>query len=454
VLPPELQKLSPKRLTLEDVRAEARKLDNQATIASTEVLPPKTGRRYIVVGGGGFLGGWIISKLLDRGERSDHIRVLDIRPPQNEVVQDALLKGAQFLPVDITKYDSLEAAFTAPWPTPANGKPEPEITVIHTVASIRYYERHLAFMDKSSKVNVDGTRNIVKASVAAGATILICTSSASVGVHNSRILLWPWEKEPTIFRQIVNDDESRLPKHREDFFSNYPYTKRQGERIVREADKTSLPNGKILRTGALRPGNAVFGPRGDLVCDSYTQRGKNESWVHSVLSSFTYVENCATAHLCYEARLLELLNGGTNPDIGGQAFCITDSGPTPTYGDFYTMLEALTDGQTHFPKVSPTFMLFIAYGIETYTRVQHALSTTLGTWVSSVVPPITGVIINLQPPLFSLCNVHVIVDDSRARLPPEKGGLGYTGAWTTLQGAYQAMKEHHARLEKLAVKAA
>lgn len=51
VIPPELEKLSPKRLTLEDVRAEAKKLDNQKAIASTEILPPKTGRRYIVVGG-------------------------------------------------------------------------------------------------------------------------------------------------------------------------------------------------------------------------------------------------------------------------------------------------------------------------------------------------------------------------------------------------------------------
>lgn len=51
VLPPELEKLSPKRLSLEDVRAEAKKLDSQESIASKEVLPPKTGRRYIVVGG-------------------------------------------------------------------------------------------------------------------------------------------------------------------------------------------------------------------------------------------------------------------------------------------------------------------------------------------------------------------------------------------------------------------
>ena len=36
----------------------------------------------------------------------------------------------------------------------------------------------------------------------------------------------------------------------------------------------------------------------------------------------------------------------------------------------------------------------------------------------------------------------MMFDDSRARLPPEKGGLGYKGAWTTLEGVYKTCDEH------------
>jgi hypothetical protein len=37
--------------------------------------------------------------------------------------------------------------------------------------------------------------------------------------------------------------------------------------------------------------------------------------------------------------------------------------------------------------------------------------------------------------------VHLIFDDSRARLSPEKGGLGYQGAWTTLEGAHKTVQD-------------
>ena len=38
--------------------------------------------------------------------------------------------------------------------------------------------------------------------------------------------------------------------------------------------------------------------------------------------------------------------------------------------------------------------------------------------------------------------VHAIFDDSRARLSPEEGGLGYKGGWTTVQGLYKTVVEH------------
>lgn len=396
---------------------------------------------------GGFLGGWIVTKLLQRGEEPHRIRLLDLAPPTNHEVKSALSKGVEYIKVDMTDAAALEAAFKATWSAPPNStrkQPETEITVFHTAANIRFYERHENVFERSTRVNVRGTQNVIAASRAAGATVLIYTSSGSVGVHSTRFLRWPWEAEPARFVQVINDDDARLPTRHEQFFSNYAASKIQAERLVRAADQT--PTGttrhrSVLRTGCIRPGNGVFGPRGDMLCGAYLVRRTNPTWIQAVAQSFCYVENCAAAHLCYEARLVELLEGAAHPDIGGQAFCVADPGTTPTYGDVYTTLETLTGGECHFPILSPTAMLLFAHAVECYYRAHHAL--VAGGWrLAALLPAVKGDIINLQPSLFSLTSVHLIFDDSRARMAPEKGGLGYSGAWTTLEGLHRTVEEH------------
>ena len=475
-IPPRVLCFSSKRHTAEDVHAEAERLAAAPPIEDTEKIPPRTGRRYIVVGGvsclichefgtrlvksffstffleqGGFLGGWIVTKLLKRGEDFHRIRLLDLNPPtsHHHVVKDSLSKGVQFFKVDITDSVALQAAFNAPWPDVPSSSPsekEPEISVFHTAANIRFYERQLCFLDRSARVNVQGTKNVVSAAQSVGATVLVYTSSGSIAIRNTRFLLWPWEKEPARFVQVVNDDDAKggAPRRHEEFFSNYAASKKEAEMFVRASDKkvtgTSTETKLLLRTGCLRPGNGIFGPRGDMLCGAYLSRQNNPSWISTVVQSFSYVENCAVAHLLYEQRLIELLTPGSKyPDIGGQAFCIADPGPTPTYGDAYTILETLSEGECHFPSLSPTGMLLLAHAIELYYRTQQALSTSGWNWL---LRQVNGDLINLQPPLFSLTSVHLIFDDSRARLSPEKGGLGYVGAWTTMEGLHKTFQEH------------
>ena len=366
-------------------------------------------------------------------------------------MKDALSRGVQFIKVDVTDAQALTAAFKAPWPTsPSNlsGTRNLEITVFHTAANIRFYERHVEFLSRSTKVNVIGTENVINASLEVGATVLVYTSSASVAIHaNKRFLLWPWEATPETFVQIINDDDNRLPKEHDQFFSNYAVTKIMAERLVRAANgqTTGHSADKTLKTGAIRPGNGIFGPRGDMLAGAYIVRKNNPSWLFPFVQSCSYVENCAAAHLCYEARLIELLSCSSNPDISGQAFCIADPGTTLTSGDMYTALETLTDGECHFPSVSPTFMLLLAHCIEWYYRTHNALLSR-GWQFAKKLPAIGGDLVNLQPSLFSLTSVHVIVDDSRARLPPAKGGLGYTGTWTTLEGLHRTVEEHKSGL--------
>ncbi|KAF5383021.1 hypothetical protein D9615_005083 [Tricholomella constricta] len=452
-LPKEAAAVSPVRWTPESVRNLATQLKSPHV-----QLPPRTGRRYIVVGGAGFLGGWIVSALLERGEDPKSIRILDIRPPLREDIISAQANGVRFIQVDVSDPAAVDAAFAAPWPSTAT--PLPELTVFHTAANIRFYERHKVFLSRSEAVNVAGTQHILNSARAAGASILVYTSSGSVAVRRSRFFLWPWQSAPPYFVQVITDDDSALPKHHDQFFSNYAVSKIRAERIVRTADKSPTGNSEaVLRTGCIRPGNGVFGPRGDMLCGAYLVRQTNPTWISSILQSFCYVENCALAHLCYEARLADLLPSspsfGKNPDIGGQAFVVADPGPTPTYGDVYTALETLTEGECTFPNLPPTLMLLVATVIESYYLLRHFLlepppshgasgflGLGLGKALGKLLPPINGDLVNLQPSLFALTSVHLIFDDSRARLPPAAGGLGYTGAWTTFEGLCKTVEEH------------
>ncbi|KAJ7432891.1 3-beta hydroxysteroid dehydrogenase/isomerase family-domain-containing protein [Mycena galericulata] len=423
-IPERVLALSPTRARVEDIRRGAAKL-RDSPISIADQIPPKTRRRYIVVGGAGFVGGWIVLQLLERGEDPRRIRVVDIRGPVRPDLKAGRAKDVQFIQTDITDAKAVAAAFNAPWPDGDSAA----ITVFHTAAIIRFYERAKSLLPNSTKVNVTGTQNVVNAARDIGATALVYTSSSSVSVHSSRLFLWPWETEPPrFFVQGINDDDGIIPKTHSDFFSNYAVTKMAAERCVRAADGTASRGG-ILRTGCLRPGNAIFGPGGDVAWDDFIARKRVPNWYPSVVHNHIYVENAAVAHLLYEQRLVELSSGGKNPDIGGQAFVVTDPGPPSTYSDLHLVLSTLTD--TEFPKLSATLLLLFAHAVEWY----HLAQSSLG-----VLPALGGDVVKVQPAMFNLVNAHLILDDSRARLPPEKGGLGYIGAWTTVEGLYKTVE--------------
>jgi nucleoside-diphosphate-sugar epimerase len=399
----------------------------------------------------GFLGGWIVRHLLERGEHPKQIRVLDIRAPTRPDLTTGLAKDVDFRLVDISDREQVQAAFGAPWPPTSSSESaeiEIETTVFHTAANIRYYERDARLLRLSEKVNVEGTQNVLDAARATpGVSVLIYTSSGSVCVRRARLWLWPWEnKRPAFSVQTIDDDDRRLPQRHEDMFSNYAASKLTGERLVRAADRS--PGGKkgqLLRTGCLRPGNGIYGMGGDILCGAYLARKVNPSWAQGIVQNFIYVENASLAHFCYEQRLIENARGSPNPDVGGQAFGIVDAGRPVTYGDVYTVLTTLTDGQTVFPQLSATAMLLLSHIFEGLhlLRSLTALSSSPFLYrLGRFVPAPTGDLINLQPSLFSLTMVHLIWDDSRARKSPQKGGLGYDPQWTTLTALCKLVEEH------------
>ena len=254
-----------------------------------------------------------------------------------------------------------------------------------------------------------------------------------------------------------DDVNSRMPRRHEEMFSNYAASKIKAERLVRAADRTPLAGSaegrmgrgrarpQLLRTGCLRPGNGIFGTGGDILCGAYLARQVNPSWAHDSLQNFIYVENASLAHFCYERRLIEKAQGSPNPDIGGQAFGIVDAGPPLTCGDVYTVLTTLTDGRTVFPRLSATAMFALAHVLEGLYLLRSFAASSSNPFLRRLgqfVPAPTGDLVNLQPSLFFLTMVHLIWDDSRARTPPERGGLGYEPQWTTLAALCKLVAEH------------
>ena len=372
---------------------------------------------------------------------------MDIRAPTRTDLTQGPAKLAEFIRTDISDEESVIAGFTKPWPSAASRGSD--ITVFCTAASIRYYEKHPALVPLSARVNVTGIENVVKGSLACGATILISTSSGPVSVRRTRFLLAPWESEPKFFSQVLRDDtkESTRPHHT--FFSNYAYTKMIGETRVLAADKSSGAGGKTLRTGVIRPSNGVYGVGGDQLVEMYLRDPNTHvTWVSNNIQPFISVENCSLAHLCYEQRLVELGHGGRNPDIGGRPFVVTDAGPPISYSDCYRTVEVLVDGNVKFHILSPSWMLLLAHVIQAYYLATHFLSQSPNALLRAAgafLPKLSSLMANLQPSLWNITSVHLVADSSNARARPEAGGLGYEPLWTSLEGMCQLILEYQSK---------
>ncbi|KAJ5785568.1 3-beta hydroxysteroid dehydrogenase/isomerase family protein [Penicillium pulvis] len=416
--PEEALHLSPHRWTIEEVKAAYEKA-SESPVDVTKSLPPKQTRRYVVVGGSGLVGGWIVQHLLSRGEDPSAIRILDLHAPTKEVLD----LGVTHVKTNITDKLSVDTAFEQPWPNSVAGLP---LTVFHTAAIIRPQDRLEVFLPLCSNVNVEGTRNVVNAAKENGTSCFISTSSGSVGLHRPDFWIAPWEKLPKRVTQVWNDD-APLPQRHDEFFGNYAVTKVEAERLVRSEDNLS----SNFRTGCIRPANGIYGIGSDVamtITGVYLRTGGSPTWLHPIIQSFVNAENVSIAHLLYEQRLVEQSKPGSQlPNIGGQAFIVTDPNPAISFSDVYTLLVTLAKTPIAFPIVQPIYLFLLAYVIEAYSFVQFK-------YLSWLLPKITGDLAQVQPSLFAISDTCVFADDSRAKKSPEEGGLGYNPPLTTLDG--------------------
>ncbi|KAF5569532.1 cholesterol dehydrogenase [Fusarium phyllophilum] len=352
-------------------------------------LPSKLDRRYIVTGGNGLVGGYIVLHLLARGTPPICIRIVDVRETERDDLREGLATQVDFVQTDITSKAAVGDAFSKPWHPKIASLP---LTVFHTAAVIIPGARSKYLYKFTEAVNVQGTKNVLAASRAVGADIFSSTSSASVSIRPVEAFVAPWAE----------------PKH---------YWQAIAERLVCAENEPSF------RTGCIRPGNGIYGHPSDNPIGNLLARDVNQTWVPHIVQNFVHGANVAVAHLYHEAALAK-----ENCTQAGKPFVVTDVGPPITFGDFYTAVEFLSIHPFRNVIVPPLVILCMTHIVEWFILLPHRLP-----FLKGMLPEVKGDLRTVQPGLITICT-HLIASDAEAKKPISEGGLGYKGLLTTLEG--------------------
>jgi sterol-4alpha-carboxylate 3-dehydrogenase (decarboxylating) len=292
----------------------------------------------LVTGGSGFLGGNIVKLLVERNAASK-VTVLDLKAPLSPAA------GVEYVQGDLTNYDNMLELFK-------KGK---YTTVIHTASPVMTDSK---FKHVMYKVNVEGTKILLRVSQETGVKAFVYTSSASV-VHDT-------------VSDLINADETYPLIMGKDQAEYYTTTKAEAEINVLAANRTAAhPN---FLTASIRP-SGMFGP-GDVqllppaLSAYYRGQTKFQLGPNDNLFDFTEITNAAHAHHLAAAALLathERISKGLAPPldnekVDGEAFFITNDSPV-YFWDFTRSLWGAAGDKTTPDQVwvlSKDFGLFVA----------------------------------------------------------------------------------------------
>ena len=132
----------------------------------------------LVTGGSGFIGSNLVDALVARG---DEVTVVDdLSTGRRENLDGALEAGAELLTLDIRERDAVSGAFM-------DVRPE---AVFHLAAQIDV-RKSVEYPALDSRINVEGTINVLEAARQAGVRRLVNTSTGGAIYGEGRILPAP-----------------------------------------------------------------------------------------------------------------------------------------------------------------------------------------------------------------------------------------------------------------------
>lgn len=363
--------------------------------------------------------------LLDDGTSAAAIRLIDIRAPVREEFANGKASQVSFVQADITSETSTTAAFETPWPASVASLP---LTVFHTAAVIRPYERHEVFYARSSRVNVVGTANSLSAARRAGASVFIYTSSAHVAGSPVGWFFPLWWRQPRNFAQVLTEEDFFKPlRQASGFPSNYARSKAEAERLVCGADSDSF------RTGCIRPGSGVYGDKDDLIIGRMLRLGRVPTFSATWVQNWAHVRNVSAGHVLLERQLL-----GDNADkVRARPFVVTD-GEAIRFEDMYTVLDEVSVSGLRVDYPPPVLLLLLSYVVEAYCVLLERVPALKGFGLRELRDPVC-----LFQPAIVDSTVTQVVDDGDARR-----WLGYESACGTVEGLCVLVGEWNGWVER------
>lgn len=297
-------------------------------MAETNQSAPK--RRFVVTGGGGFLGKAICKALLAQGAQVVSVARGDY-PELREL-------GIQTVRADIGEPLSM-------WPTLDGESLFSGVSgVFHTAAKVDMWGKREEFV----RANIVGTQNIIEACKLHKVKALVFTSSPSV-IHTGSNLIG------------VNEDLP-YPKH---FEAYYPETKAVAEREALGANTDSL------NVTALRP-HLIWGPGDTNLIPAVLERARSGALMQvgdgGNLVDLTFIEDCVQAHL----KAMEILLDDP-VKIAGKPYFISQGEPVQLWSWINSVLAA-----HQLPPIKKKVSLALASKLATVFEVATKFFNTCG----------------------------------------------------------------------------
>ena len=285
-------------------------------------------KKFLVIGGGGFVGKALCLKLKELGaevislSRSDYpeLRAAGITCLQHDIEQS---------------FDSISQELSG-----IDG-------VFHTASKVDMWGAYEDFY----RTNVVGTKNVIESCRKNGIKYLIYTSSPSVIADG---------------KDTSGVDESY--PYPDSYMANYPATKAMAEKLIRSANVSGL------YTIALRP-HLIWGPGDRHLLPTILERAKAgrlpQIGAGNNLVDTSYIDDCVQAHVLAMSSLMK------NKDLGGRVYFISQGEPVKLWGWIETILAMnnIEPIKKRVPKWLGMMIATILEGVSNFVTKKEPLLT-------------------------------------------------------------------------------
>eukprot|EP00980_Cylindrotheca_fusiformis_P015905 scaffold4658_cov118-Cylindrotheca_fusiformis.AAC.11 len=353
----------------------------------SKMVPPQTGKVYLIVGTGG-VGRRIIEVLQERGEAN--VYGFDICPVST--VSD-FLEESHFVSGDVSSLEACQSVVK---------KVQPDV-IFHTAGIITISDSKTWQWEKSYNVNVRGVLNMLRASTTeskkVGSFVMTGSSIAGIGKQHCHKSVSGNEKE---FPPVSSEEEA---------LSWYSRSKALAEV---EALEFCKHNSKAPAFGIIRPASGIFHAKDSVLCQpGLLDMNSPAIGFENQRIDFVYGDNVVLGHLLLEKQL-------SSGKCQGETFIISNKEPM-TLLDFEARITAMVPGYVAW-KLSSTLVFFLATITELAKSLKQSMPKDLAL---------------LSYTTLSMQTVDYIFDCSKAETM-----LGYEPAFTVAEGLAKTIGDH------------